>query len=93
MAIEQIPQATIDKPKEITVSIPEDLLRELKWLSDILQVSPSIALRHAIATDSYIQSELKKQSKFLVEKKDGSRREISWADSKEIVKILNALES
>jgi hypothetical protein len=87
------PETSVVDRKEISVSIPEDMLRELKWLADLMNVSPSIALRHAISTDSYIQSELKKQSKFSVEKKDGSRREISWADSKEIVKILNALES
>jgi hypothetical protein len=93
MAIEQIPQATIDKPKEITVSIPEDLLRELKWLSDILQVSPLIALRHAIAIDSYIQTELKKKSKFSVAKKDGSRLDISWASGEETEKMFDGIKS
>ena len=86
-------QVVVEKPKEITVSIPEDLLRELKWLSDILKVSPTIALRHAIAIDSYIQTELQKKSSFLVKKQSGSTHEISWADSKEIKKILDELES
>jgi len=76
--------------KEIAVSIPEDVLRELKWLSETMGVSPSIALRHAIATDSYIQNEIKNKSKFLVKKQNNSTHEISWTDPKEVVKALDA---
>lgn len=68
--------------KEISVSISEDALSELKKLAEIMGVSPSIALRHAIATDGYIQNELKKKSKFLVKKENNSIQEISWVDPK-----------
>jgi len=90
MPVEQIVD---NKPKEIAVSIPEDMLRELKWLAEIMGVSPSIALRHAIATDSYIQNEIKNKSKFLVKKYNNSTHEISWTDPKEVVKALDASES
>jgi len=83
MRVEQI-------PKEINVSIPEDLLRELKWLAETMGVPPSIALRHAIATDSYIQSEIKNKSTFLVKKHNNSTHEISWKDPSEFVKALDA---
>ena len=78
--------------KEIAVSIPEDVLRELKWLAETMGVSPSIALRHAIATDSYIQNEIKNKSKFLVKKHNNSTHEISWTDANEFVKALDASE-
>jgi hypothetical protein len=90
MPVEQ----TISKPSnDIAVTIPVDVLRELKWLAETMGVTPSIALRHAIAIDSYIQTELQKKSSFLVKKQSGSTHEISWADSKEIKKILDELES
>jgi hypothetical protein len=78
--------------KEIAVSIPEDVLRELKWLAETMGVSPSIALRHAIATDSYIQNEIKNKSKFLVKKHNNSTHEISWTDPKVVVKALETSE-
>lgn len=87
MPVEQIVD---NKSKEITVGIQEDVLRELKWLAEIMGVSPSIALRHAIATDSYIQNEIKNKSKFLVKKHNNSTHEISWTDPKEVVKALDA---
>lgn len=87
MPVEQIVD---NKPKEIAVSIPEDMLRELKWLAEIMGVSPSIALRHAIATDSYIQNEIKNKSKFLVKKQNNSTHEISWTDPQEVVKALDS---
>jgi hypothetical protein len=77
---------------EIAVSIPEDVLRELKWLADTMNVPPSIALRHAIATDSYIQNEIKNKSKFLVKKHNNSTHEISWTDPKVVVKALETSE-
>ena len=76
---------------EITVNIPEDLLMELKWLSETMKVTPTIALRHAIATDSYIQSELKKDSTFFVQKKKtGLYHEISWTEPQEIAKAMES---
>jgi hypothetical protein len=87
MPVEQIVD---NKPKEIAVSVPEDVLRELKWLAEIMGVPPSIALRHAIATDSYIQNELNKKSKFLVKKENNLTHEIFWTDPKEVVKALDS---
>jgi len=86
-----MPVEEISKPKEIAVNIPEDVLRELKWLAEIMGVSPSIALRHAIATDSYIQDEVKnKKSEFLIKKKSGSIHKISWTDAQEVTKIFES---
>jgi len=85
-----VQQAAVSNQKEIAVSIPEDVLRELKWLAETMGVSPSIALRHAIATDSYIQNEIKNKSKFLVKKQNNSTHEISWTDPKEVVRALDA---
>ncbi len=81
-----------DDVPEIAVSIPKDILQELKYLSELMGGVPlSIALRHAIATDSYIQGELKKNSKFLIKKQGGSTQEISWTAAKDIEKILQSL--
>jgi hypothetical protein len=75
--------------KEVTVNIPEDVLSELKWLSEIMGVSATIALRHAIATDGYIQNELKKNSTFFVQKKKtGLYHEVSWIDPQDAAKAL-----
>jgi len=91
MPVEQI---AISSAPERVISISEDILRELKWLADIMGGVPlSVALRHAIATDSYIQGELKKQSQFLVKKQNGSMQEIRWTEAKEVEKILKSLPS
>ena len=84
-----VPQVAVSNQREIAVNIPEDVIRELKWLAETMGVSPSIALRHAIATDSYIQDEVKnKKSEFLIKKKSGSTHKISWTDAQEVAKIL-----
>jgi hypothetical protein len=90
MPIEQTVNNTVT---ERVVSIPEDILRELKYLSEIMGVPLSVALRHAIATDSYIQGELKENSKFLIKKQGRSMKEISWTAAKDVEKLLQSLPS
>ncbi|WP_286396713.1 hypothetical protein [Pseudanabaena mucicola] len=90
MSVEQIVNNSIPQR---SVIIPEDILQELKYLAQLMGVPLSVALRHAIATDSYIQSELKENSKFLIKKQGGSMQEISWTAAKDVEKILQSLPS
>ncbi|MFZ4730551.1 MAG: hypothetical protein ACOYMQ_18060 [Pseudanabaena sp.] len=90
MPVEQIANNSVT---ERIVSIPEDILQELKYLAQLMGVPLSVALRHAIATDSYIQGELKENSKFLIKKQGGSMKEISWTSAKDVEKILQSLPS
>jgi|GEM_PF-951764 len=57
--------------QEIPVRIPEELLRELKWLAEQMGAPPSDALRQAIATTSYLFEEVQKGGTILVKRKNG----------------------
>jgi len=57
--------------QEIPVRIPEELLRELKWLAEQMGAPPSDALRLAIATTSYLFEEVQKGGTILVKRKNG----------------------
>ena len=48
-------QAEKENVPMVPVNLPEDVLQELKWLSEQLGTTPSEALRQAIASESYIQ--------------------------------------
>lgn len=72
--------ATLDKPKKTThkvnVSLSNDVLEKLKAIASELDVSMTEAIRIAIKTESYIQQEIGKGGKILVEKPDKTFREI-----------------
>jgi hypothetical protein len=75
----------VETEKMIPVMISESLLKELKWLSKKLKVEPTVALRHAIATDWFIQKELSDQSDILIRRKNSDAiHKIQWTNPNEI---------
>jgi hypothetical protein len=56
---------------EIPVRIPEELLRELKWLAEQMGTSPSDALQQAIATASFLFEEIQQGGALLVKRRNG----------------------
>lgn len=75
-------KATMGKPmssKNISVSLPEDVVKELKWLveqrehAENRRIDPVEALRQAIATDSYIRQAIEKNGKVTIQKPNQSQ--------------------
>lgn len=62
--------------KRMTVVLPSDTARMLDILSSLQSITLNEAIRRAISTESYIQSEISNNSKILVEGKDGQVREL-----------------
>lgn len=66
-----------DNPsKRMTVVLPPDTARMLDILSELQSVTLNEAIRRAISTESFIQSEVRKKSKILVESETGDTREL-----------------
>jgi hypothetical protein len=76
-------QAAEPSSDDVAVLIPKQVLGELKFLSEKMKVEPIVALRYAIATTQYIQSELlDNQATVLVKRKKGKTLEVEWEDPK-----------
>lgn len=63
-------------PKRITVSLPPDSARMLEILSETQSITFNETIRRAISTESFIQSEVRKHSKFLIQTEDGKIKEL-----------------
>ena len=61
--------------KRMTIFIPENLVKHLEWLAEVQGISQAEAIRKAIATESFIQREIARGSKVLIEK-DRSIKEV-----------------
>lgn len=67
------------KNSEAIVRLPKDVLIELKALSDLMKVSPLVALRYAIAKAKFIQDEIRnKGSTIVIRRKDNKLYEVIW---------------
>ena len=64
------------KPKRMSVSFPPDIASLLEFLADSQGVSLNEALRKAIATEAYIQQEIREGSTILVQKSNKEIREV-----------------
>ena len=53
--------------KRMTIFIPENLVKHLEWLAEVQGISQAEAIRKAIATESFIQREIARGSKVLIE--------------------------
>ncbi len=53
--------------KRMTIFIPDNLVKHLEWLAKIQGISQAEAIRKAIATESFIQQEIDRGSKVLIE--------------------------
>jgi hypothetical protein len=63
--------------RKASFNLPEEEIEELRRLADERRVSVTQALRQAIQDSSFIQEQVREKSKLLVEKKDGSVREVA----------------
>jgi predicted transcriptional regulator len=58
-------------------NLPEEELAQLKELAEKRRVSVTQALRQAIADSSFIEQQVQEKNKLVVEKPDGTQREVS----------------
>ena len=58
-------------------NIPDEELEELRKLAAERHVSVTQALRQAIADSSFIQEQVREKNKLLIERQDGSIREVA----------------
>ena len=65
----------------VSVSLPRQLLQELKALSELMGISAEEAMRDAIGTTYYIQEQLKDGATIAVKQKDGKFYEIEWKNN------------
>ena len=68
--------AKVDNGKRMSVSLPKEAAESLEWLAKERGITLSEALRHAVATEDYIQKELRDGSKILIQKADKTLREV-----------------
>ena len=62
--------------KRMTVVLPPETARMLEILSEVQSVTLNEAVRRAISTESFIQNEIRKKSKILIESDDGETKEL-----------------
>jgi hypothetical protein len=58
-------------------NLPEEELAQLKELAEARRVSVTQALRQAIADSNFIEQQVRDKNKLVVERPDGSQREVS----------------
>lgn len=73
----------------VTVDIDSIILQEAKWLAEQLStnenlnpdevtVKPSLALRHALAVDAFINDQVRNGKKILIQDASGRVKELDW---------------
>jgi hypothetical protein len=67
---------------KLTVNLPDDAVAAVKQIADDNQISMTEALRQLIANERYLHNDVKKGSKVLVEKPDGTLRELILSTSR-----------
>lgn len=71
-----VPQNRDNASKRMTVVLPAETARMLEILSELQSISLNEAIRRAISTESFIQTEIRKQSRLLLETKNGETKEL-----------------
>jgi metal-responsive CopG/Arc/MetJ family transcriptional regulator len=66
--------------KRINVALPPDMVQKLNDLAKHRGTTGSHVVRQAIATEDYLRNEIKQGGRVLIEKPDGSLREIVFKD-------------
>lgn len=73
----------------VNVGIESIILQEAKWLAEQLStneelnpdevtVKPSLALRHALAVDTYINDQVRNGNKILIQDASGKVKQLDW---------------
>ena len=62
--------------KRVSVSLPLDTIEKLDAIASRHGISMTDAIRRAIATEAYIESEIQQDSKILIQKSDNTLREV-----------------
>lgn len=62
--------------KRMSISLSSDIAQMLEWLAETQNLTQNEALRKAIATEAYIQKEIREGSKILLQKADNEIREV-----------------
>lgn len=65
-----------DAAKRMTVSLSLESSKLLDLLSELQEVSQVEAIRRAISTEAFVQREIRKGGKILVEDTDGKTKEL-----------------
>ena len=63
--------------KKASFNLPDEELETLRQLASERKVTVTQALRQAIADSNFIQDQVRQKSKLLVEKQDGTVREVA----------------
>ena len=75
MAIKE-QSATQDKLKRVSLSLPLDTIEKIDQIASLHGITMTDAIRRAIATEVYIDSEIQENSKILIQKSDNSLIEV-----------------
>lgn len=62
--------------KRVSVSLPLDTIKKLDAIASRHGITMTDAIRRAIATEDYIESEIQEDSKILIQKSDNTLREV-----------------
>jgi metal-responsive CopG/Arc/MetJ family transcriptional regulator len=62
--------------KRVSVSLPLDTIKKLDEIASRYGITMTDAIRRAIATEDYIESEIQADSKILIQKSDNTLREV-----------------
>lgn len=62
--------------KRVSVSLPLDTIEKLDAIASRHGITMTDAIRRAIATEAYIDSEIQEDSKILIQKSDNTLREV-----------------
>ena len=64
------------KSKRMSISLPPDIAELLEFLANIQGISQNEALRKAIATEGYLQQEIREGSTILIQKSNKRLKEV-----------------
>ena len=62
--------------KRVSVSLPLETIEKLDQIASRHGITMTDAIRRAIATEAYIDSEIQENSKILIQKSDNTLREV-----------------
>ena len=70
------PESNDDSPKRMTVVLPPETAKMLEILCELQSISMNEAIRRAISTEAFIQTEIRNKSKILIETEEGGTKEL-----------------
>lgn len=62
--------------KRVSVSLPLDTIKKLDEIASRHGITMTDAIRRAISTEAYLESEIQEDSKILIQKADNTLREV-----------------